>query len=78
MRSLERKIGAICRAVAVKVAEGHTVTETGALGPECPTEQGGRSLTSVCLWADVSCWGEQRPFIHNNTYTCVRTYINSI
>lgn len=26
MRSLERKIGAICRAVAVKVAEGHKVS----------------------------------------------------
>ena len=27
MRSLERKIGALCRAVAVKVAEGHKATE---------------------------------------------------
>uniref|UniRef100_A0A3B5A5V8 Lon protease homolog n=1 Tax=Stegastes partitus TaxID=144197 RepID=A0A3B5A5V8_9TELE len=28
VRSLERKIGAICRAVAVKVAEGHRLTKT--------------------------------------------------
>lgn len=34
MRSLERKIGAICRAVAVKVAEGHRVSRA-----ESPTEQ---------------------------------------
>lgn len=33
MRSLERKIGAICRAVAVKVAEGHKVSRA-----ESPTE----------------------------------------
>uniref|UniRef100_A0A3P9L6K5 Lon protease homolog n=1 Tax=Oryzias latipes TaxID=8090 RepID=A0A3P9L6K5_ORYLA len=30
VRSLERKIGAICRAVAVKVAEGHRLPETDA------------------------------------------------
>uniref|UniRef100_A0A8C7H441 Lon protease homolog 2, peroxisomal n=1 Tax=Oncorhynchus kisutch TaxID=8019 RepID=A0A8C7H441_ONCKI len=30
VRSLERKIGAICRAVAVKVAEGHNVTKSEA------------------------------------------------
>lgn len=30
VRSLERKIGAICRAVAVKVAEGHRLTKTEA------------------------------------------------
>uniref|UniRef100_A0A4W6DFI8 Lon protease homolog n=1 Tax=Lates calcarifer TaxID=8187 RepID=A0A4W6DFI8_LATCA len=34
VRSLERKIGAICRAVAVKVAEGHRLTKTEALIPE--------------------------------------------
>ncbi|KAF4101327.1 lon protease homolog 2, peroxisomal isoform X2 [Onychostoma macrolepis] len=34
VRSLERKIGAICRAVAVKVAEGHKVSRA-----ESPTEQ---------------------------------------
>lgn len=39
VRSLERKIGAICRAVAVKVAEGHTVDKTEALIPDCPTQQ---------------------------------------
>lgn len=44
MRSLERKIGAICRAVAVKVAEGHRVPETFSSGQE-----GG----AVCLW----CFG---------------------
>lgn len=48
MRALERKIGAICRAVAVRVAEGHRVTKIEALNPERPTEQGGRSLKSVC------------------------------
>ncbi|XP_044047921.1 lon protease homolog 2, peroxisomal isoform X2 [Siniperca chuatsi] len=39
VRSLERKIGAICRAVAVKVAEGHRVTKTEASNPEGPTQQ---------------------------------------
>ncbi|XP_056110080.1 lon protease homolog 2, peroxisomal [Rhinichthys klamathensis goyatoka] len=34
VRSLERKIGAICRAVAVKVAEGHKVSRA-----ESPTEE---------------------------------------
>ncbi|XP_040894982.1 lon protease homolog 2, peroxisomal [Toxotes jaculatrix] len=38
VRSLERKIGAICRAVAVKVTEGHRVTKTEALIPEGPAE----------------------------------------
>uniref|UniRef100_A0A8C7VQ23 Lon protease homolog 2, peroxisomal n=1 Tax=Oncorhynchus mykiss TaxID=8022 RepID=A0A8C7VQ23_ONCMY len=36
VRSLERKIGAICRAVAVKVAEGHNVTKSEA----APAEKG--------------------------------------
>ncbi|KAF0041504.1 hypothetical protein F2P81_007402 [Scophthalmus maximus] len=40
VRSLERKIGAICRAVAVKVAEGRRVTETEASMPEKPSERG--------------------------------------
>ncbi|XP_042266979.1 lon protease homolog 2, peroxisomal isoform X2 [Thunnus maccoyii] len=40
VRSLERKIGAICRAVAVKVAEGHRVTKTEALTSEGPAQQG--------------------------------------
>nr|XP_046251442.1 lon protease homolog 2, peroxisomal isoform X1 [Scatophagus argus] len=43
VRSLERKIGAICRAVAVKVAESHQVTKTEALAPECPTQQRGKA-----------------------------------
>ncbi|XP_008410794.1 lon protease homolog 2, peroxisomal [Poecilia reticulata] len=34
VRSLERKIGAICRAVAVKVAEGHRVKEATPSGQE--------------------------------------------
>ncbi|KAK5620757.1 Lon protease-like protein 2 [Crenichthys baileyi] len=34
VRSLERKIGAICRAVAVKVAEGNRVPETSSSGQE--------------------------------------------
>uniref|UniRef100_A0A7N8XEI0 Lon protease homolog 2, peroxisomal n=1 Tax=Mastacembelus armatus TaxID=205130 RepID=A0A7N8XEI0_9TELE len=36
VRSLERKIGAICRAVAVKVAEGHRVPRSDASTPESP------------------------------------------
>ncbi|XP_039988793.1 lon protease homolog 2, peroxisomal isoform X3 [Xiphias gladius] len=40
VRSLERKFGAICRAVAVKVAEGHRVTRTETLIPSGPIEQG--------------------------------------
>ncbi|XP_029289974.1 LOW QUALITY PROTEIN: lon protease homolog 2, peroxisomal [Cottoperca gobio] len=43
VRSLERKFGAICRAVAVKVAEGHRVTKTVALTPEGPTQQGDKA-----------------------------------
>ncbi|XP_066541270.1 lon protease homolog 2, peroxisomal [Hoplias malabaricus] len=38
VRSLERKIGAICRAVAVKVAEGHKLSKT-----ESSSEQGAAS-----------------------------------
>ncbi|KAG7279794.1 hypothetical protein CRUP_008864 [Coryphaenoides rupestris] len=42
VRSLERKIGALCRAVAVKVAEGQKVTEPEHGGPEdsAPVERG--------------------------------------
>ncbi|XP_068459637.1 lon protease homolog 2, peroxisomal [Clinocottus analis] len=40
VRSLERKFGAICRAVAVQVAEGHRVDMTDAMTSECPTQQG--------------------------------------
>lgn len=51
VRSLERKIAAICRAVAVKVAEGHGVTTAEELTSECPPQQGGRrtgsSLTNI-------------------------------
>lgn len=49
MRSLERKFGAICRAVAVKVAEGHRVTKTEASSPEDPTQQEGKSRSSVSV-----------------------------
>uniref|UniRef100_A0A8C8CY53 Lon protease homolog 2, peroxisomal n=1 Tax=Oncorhynchus tshawytscha TaxID=74940 RepID=A0A8C8CY53_ONCTS len=40
VRSLERKIGAICRAVAVKVAEGHNVTKSEAAPAERSAPQG--------------------------------------
>ncbi|XP_060932092.1 lon protease homolog 2, peroxisomal [Limanda limanda] len=43
VRSLERKIGAICRAVAVKVAEGHRVAKTEASVPEGPSEHGDKA-----------------------------------
>ncbi|XP_020559830.1 lon protease homolog 2, peroxisomal isoform X2 [Oryzias latipes] len=39
VRSLERKIGAICRAVAVKVAEGHRLPETDASSLETSPQQ---------------------------------------
>ncbi|XP_029379220.1 lon protease homolog 2, peroxisomal [Echeneis naucrates] len=38
VRSLERKIGAVCRAVAVKVAEGHPSIKTDTLIPAGPVE----------------------------------------
>lgn len=40
MRSLERKFGAICRAVAVKVAEGHKVAKPATPPPD-PSHAGG-------------------------------------
>ncbi|XP_053174530.1 lon protease homolog 2, peroxisomal [Scomber japonicus] len=43
VRSLERKIGAICRAVAVKVAEGHRVTKSEAATPEGAAQQGDKA-----------------------------------
>uniref|UniRef100_A0A665V1Z5 Lon protease homolog 2, peroxisomal n=1 Tax=Echeneis naucrates TaxID=173247 RepID=A0A665V1Z5_ECHNA len=43
VRSLERKIGAVCRAVAVKVAEGHPSIKTDTLIPAGPVEpEGGK------------------------------------
>lgn len=45
VRALERKFGAICRAVAVKVAEGHRGTEEEDLKSGQGTRQGGRRLT---------------------------------
>lgn len=44
VRALERKFGAICRAVAVKVAEGHRGTEEEDLNAGGGTRQGGRRL----------------------------------
>lgn len=44
VRSLERKIAAICRAVAVKVAEGHGVAATKELSSEGLEQQRGRSV----------------------------------
>ncbi|XP_056137777.1 lon protease homolog 2, peroxisomal isoform X3 [Lampris incognitus] len=41
VRSLERKIGAICRAVAVKVAEGQKVTKPEGATPEDPAQKQG-------------------------------------
>ncbi|XP_059190456.1 lon protease homolog 2, peroxisomal [Centropristis striata] len=43
VRSLERKLGAICRAVAVKVAEGLTVTRTEAPTSDGPSQQGDKA-----------------------------------
>ncbi|KAL6107205.1 lonp2 [Pungitius sinensis] len=43
VRSLERKFGAICRAVAVKVAEGHRVATTEVSTAECPSQQGDKA-----------------------------------
>ncbi|XP_037109920.1 lon protease homolog 2, peroxisomal [Syngnathus acus] len=40
VRSLERKIGAVCRAVAVKIAEGQTHSKSEELTPEDHTQQG--------------------------------------
>uniref|UniRef100_A0A665V101 Lon protease homolog 2, peroxisomal n=1 Tax=Echeneis naucrates TaxID=173247 RepID=A0A665V101_ECHNA len=45
VRSLERKIGAVCRAVAVKVAEGHPSIKTDTLIPAGPVEpEGGNKV----------------------------------
>lgn len=59
MRSLERKIAAICRAVAVKVAEGHGVTTSKELSSECLEQQGGRT-------------GTLRKLASANTHLCTR------
>lgn len=45
VRSLERKIGAVCRAVAVKVAEG--VKKTQSSDPELSGEPRGESVVST-------------------------------
>lgn len=42
MRSLERKIGAICRAVAVRVAEGQGAEPVS--GGACPAQEGESGL----------------------------------
>ncbi|XP_036441177.1 lon protease homolog 2, peroxisomal isoform X2 [Colossoma macropomum] len=47
VRSLERKIGAICRAVAVKVAEGHKLSRTDSSSePGADQEQEGKAVDS--------------------------------
>ncbi|KAI4880844.1 hypothetical protein NFI96_011004, partial [Prochilodus magdalenae] len=47
VRSLERKIGAICRAVAVKVAEGHKLSRTESPSePGAGQEQEGKAVDS--------------------------------
>uniref|UniRef100_A0A665V1Z9 Lon protease homolog 2, peroxisomal n=1 Tax=Echeneis naucrates TaxID=173247 RepID=A0A665V1Z9_ECHNA len=47
VRSLERKIGAVCRAVAVKVAEGHPSIKTDTLIPAGPVEPEGGSQNTL-------------------------------
>ncbi|KAL0968184.1 hypothetical protein UPYG_G00263470 [Umbra pygmaea] len=59
VRSLERKIGAICRAVAVKVAEGHKVTKSEGTAPERAHEpgegkQGGQTEEADRVSADMA------------------------
>ncbi|KAJ0069581.1 hypothetical protein NL108_010401, partial [Boleophthalmus pectinirostris] len=39
VRSLERKIGTVCRAVAVKVAESQNITKMEVVTPECQGQQ---------------------------------------
>lgn len=56
MRSLERKIGAICRAVAVKVAEGHRAAKAEAPTPEGPTQQGGNEVTELRVPVGLFSW----------------------
>uniref|UniRef100_A0A3B3ZDA3 Lon N-terminal domain-containing protein n=1 Tax=Periophthalmus magnuspinnatus TaxID=409849 RepID=A0A3B3ZDA3_9GOBI len=46
VRSLERKIGTVCRAVAVKVAEGQNISNMESLTPECQGQQAGESSLS--------------------------------
>ncbi|XP_054631275.1 lon protease homolog 2, peroxisomal [Dunckerocampus dactyliophorus] len=43
VRSLERKMGAICRAVAVKIAENQRDSKSEDLTPECQTQQGDKT-----------------------------------
>uniref|UniRef100_A0A665V1Z0 Lon protease homolog 2, peroxisomal n=1 Tax=Echeneis naucrates TaxID=173247 RepID=A0A665V1Z0_ECHNA len=47
VRSLERKIGAVCRAVAVKVAEGHPSIKTDTLIPAGPVELEPEGTSSI-------------------------------
>lgn len=55
VRSLERKIGAICRAVAVKVAEGQRVTKAEPSRPGCLTQHRGISLRSLGFLSGCIC-----------------------
>uniref|UniRef100_A0A8C7Z365 Lon protease homolog 2, peroxisomal n=1 Tax=Oryzias sinensis TaxID=183150 RepID=A0A8C7Z365_9TELE len=52
VRSLERKIGAICRAVAVKVAEGHRLPETDASTLETSPQQEDEEQLDVLMFPD--------------------------
>ncbi|XP_028851886.1 lon protease homolog 2, peroxisomal [Denticeps clupeoides] len=54
VRSLERKIGAVCRAVAVKVAEGHKISKPDPSGPQHgPEEAGDRERTGEEAYRDT-------------------------
>lgn len=55
MRSLERKYGAICRAVAVKVAEGHKAAKPGASseGEQSPVTEAGGEAARQRVWLSL-------------------------
>uniref|UniRef100_A0A8C9TE02 Lon protease homolog n=1 Tax=Scleropages formosus TaxID=113540 RepID=A0A8C9TE02_SCLFO len=67
VRTLERKIGAICRAVAVKVAEGHKATKTPSSSSSSEVTTGEISDTQIdprCMvyvWSILLCHYSQPP-----------------
>uniref|UniRef100_A0A667XME3 Lon protease homolog 2, peroxisomal n=1 Tax=Myripristis murdjan TaxID=586833 RepID=A0A667XME3_9TELE len=64
VRSLERKIGAICRAVAVKVAEGQKVTKPEEPVPASPVQaQGGESLSCLGITPDEMAAPPEMPIV---------------
>ena len=69
MRSLERKIGAICRAVAVKVAEGQKVPK--AEGVTASEEQGGVTASEEQggVTASEEQGGKESPQEHAHYFT---------